>query len=235
MVSTVRVCDHSPLCVACEVLFYILEETEASRSSLQCFFGQASKQKPKTSFCYLCPKKHLFTLIYLFQRLLHRKRREIDRTITRLRNESTADESSVDKINDLVQERENVKRKLSSTYSLGRDIDASKSKDHVLPLYGGGSRSFSFRNRENESITIFETHRHETSSSEDSYRDQHYDDDDDDGVADDEIDEGDLRRKQKGKFLAHSEGSSSDDYETCGIASSRRSTYLKKRSLSLRN
>lgn len=129
-----------------------------------------------------------------------------------------------------------MKRKLSSTYSLGRDIDASsKSKDHVLPLYGGGSRSLSFRNRENESITIFQTHRHESSSSsEESYGDQHYDDDD--GVADDENDEGDLKRKQKGKFLAHSEGSSSeDDYESCGIASSRRSTYLKKRSLSFRD
>lgn len=130
-----------------------------------------------------------------------------------------------------------MKRKLSSTYSLGRDIDASKSKDHVLPLYGGGSRSLSFRNRENESITIFQTHRHESSSSsEESYRDQHYDDDDDDGVADDENDEGDLKRKQKGKFFVHSEGSTSDDdYESCGVASSRRSTYLKKRSLSLRD
>lgn len=130
-----------------------------------------------------------------------------------------------------------MKRKLSSTYSLGRDIDASsKSKDHVLPLYRGGSRSLSFRNRKNESITIFETHRHESSSSEESYRDQHYDDDDD-GVADDENDEGDLKRKQKGKFHAHSEGSSSDDGddESCGIASSRRSTYLKKRSLSFRD
>lgn len=147
-----------------------------------------------------------------------------------------ADEFTVDKIGDLVQERENVKRKLSSTYSLGRDIDESKpkSKDYVLPLYGGGSRSFSFRNRENESITIFQTPR-DDSSSEESYRDQEYDDDDDD-VADDEHDEDDLDRKRKGKLLAHSEGSSNDgdDDESCGIASSRRSIYLKKRSLSLR-
>ncbi|KAL0647801.1 hypothetical protein Bca4012_046092 [Brassica carinata] len=192
-------------------------------------------------FCFMFWKKQKlqgrpFSAFLDKRRLLHRKRREIDRTITRLQNESTADEFSVDKINDLVQERENVKRKLSSTYSLGRDIDASsKSKDHVLPLYGGGSRSLSFRNRENETITIFQTHRHESSSSsEESYRDQHYDDDD--GVADDENDEGDLKRKQKGKFLAHSKGSSSeDDYESCGIASSRRSTYLKKRSLSFRD
>ncbi|WZZ22283.1 protein GAMETE EXPRESSED 3 [Brassica rapa] len=193
-------------------------------------------------FCFMFWKKQKlqgrpFSAFLDKRRLLHRKRREIDRTITRLQNESTADEFSVDKINDLVQERENVKRKLSSTYSLGRDIDASsKSKDHVLPLYRGGSRSLSFRNRKNESITIFETHRHESSSSEESYRDQHYDDDDD-GVADDENDEGDLKRKQKGKFHAHSEGSSSDDGddESCGIASSRRSTYLKKRSLSFRD
>lgn len=149
-----------------------------------------------------------------------------------------ADEFTVDKIGDLVQERENVKRKLSSTYSLGRDIDESKpkAKDYVLPLYGGGSRSFSFRNRENESITIFQTPR-DDSSSEESYRDQEYDDDDDDEVADDEHDEDDLDRKRKGKLLAHSEGSSNDgdDDESCGIASSRRSIYLKKRSLSLRD
>ncbi|KFK25836.1 hypothetical protein AALP_AA8G168400 [Arabis alpina] len=161
------------------------------------------------------------------RRLLHRKRREIDRTITRLQNESTADEFVVDKIGDLVQERENVKRKLSSTYSLGRDID--ESKDHVLPLYGGGSRSFSFRSRENESITIFETPSDE-SYSEVSYRDQHFNDD----VADDEHEEDYLDLKKKGKLLAHSEGSSNDDGSS-GIGSSRRSISLKKRSLSLIN
>lgn len=180
-------------------------------------------------FVFLHPKNPLFSILhsFCFQRLLHRKRREIDRTITSLQNESTADEFAVDKIGDLVQERENVKRKLSSTYSLGRDIDESKSKskDSVLPLYGGGSRSFSYRSRENESITIFQTPSDE-SSSEESYRDQQFDDD----VADDEHDEDDLDRKQKGKFLAHSEGSSNDDDESSGIASSRRSTYLKKRS-----
>lgn len=112
-----------------------------------------------------------------------------------------------------------MRRKLTSTYSLGRDIDESKSKlkDYVLPLYGGGSRSFSFQNRENESVTIFQTPRDE-SSSEESYRDQHYDD----YVADDEHDEDDLDRNQKGKLLAHSEGSSNDGD---GIASSRRSIF----------
>ncbi|KAL1205847.1 Protein GAMETE EXPRESSED 3 [Cardamine amara subsp. amara] len=188
-------------------------------------------------FCFIFWKKKKlqgrpFSAFLDKRRLLHRKRREIDRTITKLQNESTADEFTVDEIGDLVQERENVKRKLYSTYSLGRDIDESKSKskDSVLPLYGGGSRSFSFRNRENESITIFQTPR-DDSSSEESYRDQEYDDDD--SVADDEHDEVDLDRKQKGKILAHSEGSSSDGDESCGIGSSRRSIYLKKRSLSL--
>lgn len=169
----------------------------------------------------------------MFQRFLHRKSREIDRTITNLQKESTADEFTVDKIGDLVHERENVKRKLSSTYSLGRDIDKTKSKlrDYVLPLYGGGSRSFSFPSRENESIAIFQTPREE-SSSEESHRDQHSDDDDY-NVADDEHDEEDLDRKRKGKLFAHSEGSSIDgDGKSCGIASSRGRVYLKKRSLS---
>ncbi|CAA0402899.1 unnamed protein product [Arabidopsis thaliana] len=176
-------------------------------------------------FCFIFWKKKKlqdrpFSTFLDKRRLLHRKSREIDKTITRLQNESTANESAVDKIGDLIQKRENVKRKLSSTYSLGRDVDESKSKlkDYVLPLYGGSSRSFSYRNRENESITIFQTPSDE-SSSEESYRDEHYDD-----VADDEHDEDDLDRKQKGKLLAHSEGSSNDGD---GIASSRRSIYLK--------
>ncbi|CAA7018157.1 unnamed protein product [Microthlaspi erraticum] len=161
-------------------------------------------------FCFIFWKKKKlqgrpFSAFLDKRRFLHRKRREIDRTITRLQSESTAHEFSVDKIGDLVQEREIVKRKLSSTYSLGRDTDESKSKskDSVLPLYGGGSRSFPFRNRENESITIFQTPRG-ASSSDESSRDLQYDDD----VAYDEHDIDDLNRKQKGKFLAHSEGSS---------------------------
>ncbi|XP_010495212.1 PREDICTED: protein GAMETE EXPRESSED 3-like [Camelina sativa] len=185
-------------------------------------------------FCFIFWKKKKlqgrpFSAFLDKRRLLHRKRREIDRTISKLQNESPADEFTVDQIGELVQERENLKRKLSSTYSLGRDIEASKSKskDYVLPLYGGGSRSFSFRNRENESVTIFQTPNDE-SSSEESHRDQQY--------SDDEHDEDNLDRKQKGKLLAHSEGSSNDgdDDESCGIASGRkRNIYLKKRSLSL--
>lgn len=190
-------------------------------------------RNPRFRYLLLASQESLFSndLQSCFQRLLHRKRREIDRTITRLQNEPTANESAVDKIGDLVQERENVKRKLSSTYSLGRDIDESKSKskDSVLPLYGGGSRSFSFQSRESESITIFQTPSDE-SSSEESYRDQQFDDD----VADDEHEEDDLDLKQKGKFLAHSEDSS-NDVESSGIASSRRSISLKKRSISLTN
>ncbi|ESQ41584.1 hypothetical protein EUTSA_v10015867mg, partial [Eutrema salsugineum] len=182
-------------------------------------------------FCFIFWKKNKlqgrpFSAFLDKRRLLHKKRREIDRTIMRLENESTADEFAVDKIGDLVQEREHVKRKLSSTYSLGRDIDVSKSKDSVLPLYGGGSRSFSLRNRENASITVFQTPSNESSSED---RDQQYDDgDEDDDVTDDEHDEDDLNRKRKGKFLARAEGSSDDDDESCGIASSRRSIYLKK-------
>ncbi|EOA20187.1 hypothetical protein CARUB_v10000483mg, partial [Capsella rubella] len=186
-------------------------------------------------FCFIFWKKKKlqgrpFSTFLDKRRLLHRKKREIDKSITKLQNESKADEFMVDQIGDLVQERENVNRKLCSTYSLGRDIDESKSKskDYVLPLYGGGSRSFSFRNRENESVTILQT-PHDESSEEESHRDQQYSGDDD--VTDDD----NLDWKQKGKLLAHSEGSSNDgdDDESCGIASGRRSIYLKKRSLSL--
>ena len=55
-----------------------------------------------------------------------------------------------------------------------------------FPCTEGGSICFSFRNRDDESITIFQTPGFETSSQE-RYRDKQYDD----GDADD------LKRKRK--------------------------------------
>lgn len=56
----------------------------------------------------------------------------------------------------MVKERDKVERKLSTTYSLGRDEPASKSQS-LLPLYNGKGKSYSFQGSKKESVTIFHT------------------------------------------------------------------------------
>jgi len=48
------------------------------------------------------------------------------------------------KLGDIVRKKENIERKLSSTYSLGRDRTNSKSKS-MLPLQIGKRKSYSFQ------------------------------------------------------------------------------------------
>lgn len=73
----------------------------------------------------------------------------------------------LEKLGDMVREREGIERKLSTTYSLGRDMAGSKSKS-LLPIYDGGkTRSYSFQGAKKESVTIFHT-LSDTSSAESS-------------------------------------------------------------------
>lgn len=78
------------------------------------------------------------------------------RTITKLEQkaaeEETTDNEVMEKLSDLVHKKEGVERKLSSTYSLGRDRSAGSKS--LLPLYDGRRRakSFSLKN-ENRSPT----------------------------------------------------------------------------------
>lgn len=62
----------------------------------------------------------------------------------------------VEKLGDLVKEREGISRKLSTTYSLGRDGVKSRSRS-LLPLRDGKTRSYSFQGSKKESVTIFHT------------------------------------------------------------------------------
>ena len=68
-------------------------------------------------------------------------------------------------LGDLVRERKGIERKLSTTYSLGRDRAETHSKS-LLPMYDGKSKSFSFQGAKKESVTIF--HTLSNTSSEDS-------------------------------------------------------------------
>jgi len=69
------------------------------------------------------------------------------KTISELEKKSA--EESVDnevyrKLGDIVRKKENIERKLSTTYSLGRDRRNSKSKS-MLPLQIGKRKSYSFQ------------------------------------------------------------------------------------------
>ncbi|XP_020554788.1 protein GAMETE EXPRESSED 3 [Sesamum indicum] len=100
------------------------------------------------------------------RRSLLSQKKAFDRMITDLElkaSEEAVANEVLETLSDLVKEREDIKRKLSTTYSLGRDGEKSRSK-FLLPLRYGKSRSYSFQGSKNESITIFHTLSETTSS-----------------------------------------------------------------------
>ncbi|KAI4346806.1 hypothetical protein L6164_007673 [Bauhinia variegata] len=96
------------------------------------------------------------------RRSLRLKKKAFDRRITYLEQkaaEETMPNNEVrEKLTDMVQERETISRKLSTTYSLGRDRAGSQSKS-LLPLHKGKKkpRSYSFQCAKENSVTIFHT------------------------------------------------------------------------------
>jgi hypothetical protein len=81
------------------------------------------------------------------------------KTISELEKKSA--EESVDnevyqKLGDTVRKKENIERKLSTTYSLGRDRTNTKSKS-MLPLQIGKTKSYSFQGTKKQKLTMFET------------------------------------------------------------------------------
>ncbi|KAF2313748.1 hypothetical protein GH714_013135 [Hevea brasiliensis] len=106
-----------------------------------------------------------------FQRSLQLKKKAFDRTITELKQkaaeEAVANEV-IEELGDLVRERQGIERKLSTTYSLGRDGNGQQSKS-LLPVHDGKTtRSYSFQSAKKESVTIFHTLSDTTSSGESS-------------------------------------------------------------------
>ncbi|KAF5769767.1 hypothetical protein HanRHA438_Chr14g0662721 [Helianthus annuus] len=91
---------------------------------------------------------------------LRLQKKVCDRTITEL-EKKTAEGSStnemLEKLGDLVKEREVITRKLSTTYSLGRDATSPKSLS-LIPLSDDKkTKSFSPKSGQKESATIFHT------------------------------------------------------------------------------
>ncbi|XP_047162842.1 protein GAMETE EXPRESSED 3 [Vigna umbellata] len=102
---------------------------------------------------------------------LQLKKKALDRTITELEQkaaEETAMNSEVfEKLGDTVREREHIERKLSSSYSLGRDRTGSKPKP-MLPVHQMGRRkSYSFEDAKQKMVTELHT-LSDTSSGESS-------------------------------------------------------------------
>ncbi|KAL0332274.1 UNVERIFIED_CONTAM: protein GAMETE EXPRESSED 3 [Sesamum calycinum] len=145
------------------------------------------------------------------RRSLRSQKKAFDRMITEL--ERKASEEAVanevlETLSDLVKEREDIKRKLSTTYSLGRDGEKSRSKS-LLPLRGDKSRSYSFQGSKNESVTIFHTLSETTSSGGYSSPIEEADN----NLSAKEESVADAKAKEKGKGKAPVEVESSSDDE----------------------
>ncbi|KAL4652183.1 hypothetical protein ACB092_01G215000 [Castanea dentata] len=142
------------------------------------------------------------------RRSLQLKKKVFDRTITEL--EQKAAEQAVanevfEKLGAMVREREGIERKLSTTYSLGRDRAGSQSKS-MLPLYDGKTRSYSFLGAKKESVTVFQTLSDTSSEESGSEKDTNW------GFPEEEIA---AKAKAKAKAPIEAESSSDDGiYET---------------------
>ncbi|KAF5475458.1 hypothetical protein F2P56_007262 [Juglans regia] len=93
------------------------------------------------------------------RRSLQLKKKVFDRTITELKQKAAKEvvaNEVAEKLGEMVREREGIERKLSTTYSLGKDRTGSLSKS-LLPLYDGKARSYSFQGVMKESVTVFHT------------------------------------------------------------------------------
>lgn len=86
--------------------------------------------------------------------------------------EATNDEA-LERLGEAVTAKEGVVRKLSTSYSLGRDRTGSR-RGSILPLYDDGrKKSHSFHCTRRESVTIFNTYS-DTSSSDESRNSSSY-------------------------------------------------------------
>ncbi|KAF4373420.1 hypothetical protein G4B88_011689 [Cannabis sativa] len=156
------------------------------------------------------------------RRSLQLKKKSFDRSITELQTkaaeEAVANNNNNnevhEKLGDLVREREGIERKLSTTYSLGRDKNSSWSNSNsksVLPLYDyGKTRSSSFEGSKKERVTMFRTLSDTTSPSTTDGSDGEDEETSSDLHEDEYIEN---MTKGKGKVLVDENESSSDEDE----------------------
>ncbi|PKA64590.1 Cyclin-L1-1 [Apostasia shenzhenica] len=92
-------------------------------------------------------------------RSLHQRKKALRRVISELEEKAAEEASSheaLEQLGEMVKTKEGIERKLSTSYSLGRDSFGSR-RGSLLPLYDGNGRSHSFQSPRNESVTIFNT------------------------------------------------------------------------------
>ncbi|CAD5183559.1 unnamed protein product [Musa acuminata subsp. malaccensis] len=110
------------------------------------------------------------------RRSLHRRRKSFDRMISELEEKAAEDatnDEALERLGEAVTAKEGVVRKLSTSYSLGRDRTGSR-RGSILPLYDDGrKKSHSFHCARRESVTIFNTYS-DTSSSDESRNSSNY-------------------------------------------------------------
>lgn len=156
------------------------------------------------------------------QRSLQLKKKVFDRRITELEHkaaeEAVANEA-IEKLGEMVRKRQGIERKLSTTYSLGRDRGGGGSKsESVLPLYGGRTRSYSFQRAKKESVTLF--HTLSNTSTEESSTEREPDSDSEEEEADAIAN---ANANAKGKAKTPIEAESSSDEEQLGRRKYQRS------------
>ncbi|XP_056176058.1 protein GAMETE EXPRESSED 3 [Syzygium oleosum] len=98
---------------------------------------------------------------------LQLKRRALDRTVSELKqraDKGTLSSEVLEELGDLERKKNSIERKLSTTYSLGRDRVAPSSPKTLLPLHKAKGRSYSFQDAKKESLTILQTPSDTTSA-----------------------------------------------------------------------
>ncbi|KAH6791290.1 hypothetical protein C2S51_006296 [Perilla frutescens var. frutescens] len=141
------------------------------------------------------------------RRSLRSQKKAFDKMITEL--EQKPSEEVLGRLGDMVKERESMKRKLSTTYSLGRDGEKSRANS-LLPLQDGRSRSYSFQGSKKESVTIVHTLSDDESSISSDELNSLVEEADDD-LSEDEVGGAGAKAEAKGKARVETESSS--DYE----------------------
>ncbi|XP_073108714.1 protein GAMETE EXPRESSED 3 isoform X3 [Elaeis guineensis] len=176
-VSLEAACDHYNISRSCSVLLLLLEEEEASRSwprEIPREEGKCMKKPTSTNFlvffCFFNVFGHPCAPTQKkMQRSLHSKRKMLGKMISELEQKAAEDATTneaLDQLGEIIRAKEGVERKLSTSYSLGRDRNGSK-RGSILPLYDGKTKSHSFHGSRKESVTIFNTIS-DTSTSEES-------------------------------------------------------------------
>ncbi|KAF8011308.1 hypothetical protein BT93_J1808 [Corymbia citriodora subsp. variegata] len=100
------------------------------------------------------------------RRSLQLKKRAFGRTVSELKQRAekeTLSSEALEELGDLERKKDGMERKLSTTYSLGRDQAARASLKSLLPLHKKG-RSYSFQDAKKKTVTMFHTPSDTTSA-----------------------------------------------------------------------